>query len=74
MNNEITIARIKDVINRAFQRDYKEQSKELLLKVKHTLRNNPHNTFKGTAHEYINKYNLNNQLWYKLKDIMNYNQ
>jgi hypothetical protein len=41
---------------------YQERKERQLNEVRATLVNNPHNTFQGTAEEYVEKYNLKNYI------------
>jgi len=56
------------VLKRTARREYKIQLRQLLIRVSISLRTNPHNTFKGTAKEYIIKHRLHKVLRERLYD------
>lgn len=47
-------------------KEYKKELKNLIHNLKYTFQVNPHNLFKGTAWQYINKYKINISLRNKL--------
>ena len=57
---------IKEQMHNVAQKEYERQLQTLKNEVNITLKQNPHNTFKGTADEYINKYHLDTTLKNKI--------
>ena len=49
---------ITNTITRVYAEIEKRKRREFMSSLRYTLNTNPHNTFKGTAEVYINKYGV----------------
>lgn len=58
--------KIQQILYDAAKREYIQKLRLLIKNVRYVLRTNPHNTFTGTAKQYIRKYSLHTELKYKI--------
>lgn len=61
-----TVQDVKNFMLKFANEEYLRELPQLENEVRFALKCNPHNTFKGTAQEYIKKYNLDVELKEKI--------
>ena len=66
--------KIYQILKKPMLKEYQIKLKQLYYNLNYTLKNNPHNTFKGTVRQYILTYKINNDIKRKLlKHYLNFN-